>query len=104
VTDSLIEHIRTTIRKTPVFKLPRIFQDNKVVLLEDLASHFGLRTQQAIDRVQEMLKDGILTGSLSVEQIFSRTALHFRGVHLFRNTHFSINSFEISSKTCRKKI
>nr|CAB3236880.1 DDRGK domain-containing protein 1 [Phallusia mammillata] len=37
-------------------------KENKVVLLEDLASHFGLRTQQAIDRVQEMLKDGILTG------------------------------------------
>ncbi|XP_039268393.1 DDRGK domain-containing protein 1-like [Styela clava] len=34
----------------------------KVVLLEDLASHFGLRTQDAIDRVQTMLKDEILTG------------------------------------------
>lgn len=39
-----------------------LFQENKVVLLEDLASHFGLRTQQAIDRVQDMMKDGILSG------------------------------------------
>ena len=37
-------------------------KDTKVVLLEDLASHFGLRTQQAIDRVQDLLKDELITG------------------------------------------
>ena len=37
-------------------------QECKVVFLEDLASHFGLRTQDAIDRVQDLLKDGLLTG------------------------------------------
>uniref|UniRef100_H2ZBC2 DDRGK domain-containing protein 1 n=1 Tax=Ciona savignyi TaxID=51511 RepID=H2ZBC2_CIOSA len=37
-------------------------KDTKVVLLEDLASHFGMRTQQAIDRVHDMLKDEIITG------------------------------------------
>uniref|UniRef100_A0AAV2LAY1 DDRGK domain-containing protein 1 n=1 Tax=Knipowitschia caucasica TaxID=637954 RepID=A0AAV2LAY1_KNICA len=37
-------------------------EDTKVVLLEDLASHFGMRTQDAIKRVQELLADGALTG------------------------------------------
>ncbi|XP_041084066.1 DDRGK domain-containing protein 1-like isoform X2 [Polyodon spathula] len=34
----------------------------KVVLLEDLASHFGLRTQDAINRLQDLIADGTLTG------------------------------------------
>ncbi|XP_039397431.1 DDRGK domain-containing protein 1 [Mauremys reevesii] len=34
----------------------------KVVLLEDLASHLGLRTQDAINRVQDLMADGTLTG------------------------------------------
>ncbi|XP_063165672.1 DDRGK domain-containing protein 1 [Candoia aspera] len=34
----------------------------KVVLLEDLASHLGLRTQEAISRVQDLMADGTLTG------------------------------------------
>ncbi|XP_028321371.1 DDRGK domain-containing protein 1 isoform X2 [Gouania willdenowi] len=37
-------------------------QNSKVVLLEDLASHFGMRTQDAITRVQELLAEGSLTG------------------------------------------
>ncbi|KAM6985708.1 DDRGK domain-containing protein 1 [Aplochiton taeniatus] len=36
--------------------------DAKVVLLEDLASHFGMRTQDAISRLQDLLADGNLTG------------------------------------------
>lgn len=40
------------------------FQSNKVVLLEDLASHFGMRTQDAISRLQDLLADGSLTGQL----------------------------------------
>ncbi|XP_056122647.1 DDRGK domain-containing protein 1, partial [Rhinichthys klamathensis goyatoka] len=35
---------------------------SKVVLLEDLASHFGLRTQDAIARLQDLIADGSLTG------------------------------------------
>ncbi|KAL6115575.1 ddrgk1 [Pungitius sinensis] len=35
---------------------------SKVVLLEDLASHFGMRTQDAIDRLQVLLAEGTLTG------------------------------------------
>ncbi|OWF49482.1 DDRGK domain-containing protein 1-like [Mizuhopecten yessoensis] len=41
-----IEHIKTS----------------KVVMLEDLASHFKIRTQDAIDRVQDLVAEGRLTG------------------------------------------
>ncbi|NXY61923.1 DDRGK protein, partial [Callaeas wilsoni] len=34
----------------------------KVVQLEDLASHLGLRTQDAINRIQDLMADGTLTG------------------------------------------
>ncbi|KAM4559926.1 DDRGK domain-containing protein 1 [Odontesthes bonariensis] len=34
----------------------------KVVLLEDLGSHFGMRTQDAIARLQDLLAEGTLTG------------------------------------------
>ncbi|XP_010750779.2 DDRGK domain-containing protein 1 [Larimichthys crocea] len=37
-------------------------ESSKVVLLEDLASHFGMRTQDAIDRLQSLLAEGSLTG------------------------------------------
>ncbi|XP_076867505.1 DDRGK domain-containing protein 1 [Brachyhypopomus gauderio] len=37
-------------------------KDSKVVLLEDLASHFGLRTQDAIARLQDLMADHSLTG------------------------------------------
>uniref|UniRef100_A0A671UBA4 DDRGK domain-containing protein 1 n=1 Tax=Sparus aurata TaxID=8175 RepID=A0A671UBA4_SPAAU len=37
-------------------------ESSKVVLLEDLASHFGMRTQDAINRLQDLLAEGSLTG------------------------------------------
>uniref|UniRef100_A0A1A8H4P5 DDRGK domain-containing protein 1 n=1 Tax=Nothobranchius korthausae TaxID=1143690 RepID=A0A1A8H4P5_9TELE len=37
-------------------------ESSKVVLLEDLASHFGMRTQDAISRLQDLLAEGTLTG------------------------------------------
>ncbi|XP_063049519.1 DDRGK domain-containing protein 1-like isoform X2 [Engraulis encrasicolus] len=37
-------------------------KDSKVVLLEDLASHFGMRTQDAIARLHDLIADGSLTG------------------------------------------
>ena len=39
-----------------------LFQETKVVLLEDLASHFKMKTQDAIDRVTLLSNDGLLTG------------------------------------------
>uniref|UniRef100_A0A1Y1LWD1 DDRGK domain-containing protein 1 n=1 Tax=Photinus pyralis TaxID=7054 RepID=A0A1Y1LWD1_PHOPY len=35
---------------------------NKVVVIEDLAAQFKLKTQAAIDRIQDLQKDDILTG------------------------------------------
>lgn len=49
------------------------FQDNKVVVLEDLASHFRLKTQNVIDRIQDLQNDGILTGKFY--QVFFIKAL-----------------------------
>ncbi|EDW37998.1 GL12371 [Drosophila persimilis] len=37
-------------------------KDNKVVLLEDLAVAFKLKTQQAIERIQDLQANGTLTG------------------------------------------
>ncbi|KAJ7410620.1 DDRGK domain-containing protein 1 [Willisornis vidua] len=37
-------------------------QKTKVIQLEDLASHLGLRTQDAINRIQALMADGTLTG------------------------------------------
>merc|ERR1712126_525684 len=37
-------------------------KETKVVKLEDLAAHFKLKTQEAIDRVNTSMADGLLTG------------------------------------------
>lgn len=37
-------------------------KDNKIVVLEDLASNFKLKTQAAIDRIQDLQREGHLTG------------------------------------------
>lgn len=37
-------------------------KENKVVILEDLAAHFKLKTQNVIDRITTLQNDGILTG------------------------------------------
>ncbi|XP_026476728.1 DDRGK domain-containing protein 1 [Ctenocephalides felis] len=37
-------------------------KNTKVVVLEDLALHFRMKTQAAIDRITDLKKDGILTG------------------------------------------
>lgn len=38
------------------------FQMNKVVVLEDLAAQFKLKTQAAIDRIATLQSEGVLTG------------------------------------------
>lgn len=37
-------------------------KEQKVVLIEDLAAHFKLKTQAAIDRIKDLQNDNILTG------------------------------------------
>jgi hypothetical protein len=39
-----------------------VFQDKKVVMLEDLACQFGLRTQDAINRLQVLQDSEQITG------------------------------------------
>ncbi|XP_053113729.1 DDRGK domain-containing protein 1 isoform X1 [Hemicordylus capensis] len=43
-------------------ELLNYIKNAKVVLLEDLASYLGIRTQDAINRVQDLMADGTLTG------------------------------------------
>ncbi|XP_037812078.1 DDRGK domain-containing protein 1 [Lucilia sericata] len=40
----------------------KYIQDNKVVVLEDLATEFKLKTQQAIERIQELQANNTITG------------------------------------------
>ncbi|RZF33400.1 hypothetical protein LSTR_LSTR015361 [Laodelphax striatellus] len=40
----------------------KYIKENKVVVLEDLAAHFKMKTQTVIDRINDFLADGILTG------------------------------------------
>lgn len=40
----------------------RYIKHNKVVILEDLAAHFGLKTAAVIERIQELQANGNLTG------------------------------------------
>ncbi|CAH1975583.1 unnamed protein product [Acanthoscelides obtectus] len=43
-------------------KFVEYIKNNKVVVIEDLAAHFKLKTQAAIDRIKDLQKDDILTG------------------------------------------
>merc|ERR1712025_1094369 len=45
-----------------LLKFINYIKDTKVVLLEDLAAQFHLKTQEAIDRVVQLQADGLLTG------------------------------------------
>jgi len=45
-----------------LLKFINYIKETKVVLLEDLAAQFHLKTQEAIDRVSQLQADGLLTG------------------------------------------
>merc|ERR1712001_85175 len=45
-----------------LIKFVNHIKETKVVLLEDLAAQFHLKTQEAIDRVTQLQDDGLLTG------------------------------------------
>ena len=45
-----------------LLKFVNYIKETKVVLLEDLAAQFHLKTQEAIDRVTLLQEDGLLTG------------------------------------------
>ena len=39
-----------------------MLKTSKIVLLEELAANFQLKTQDAIDRLQKLVNEGVLTG------------------------------------------
>jgi hypothetical protein len=41
----------------------------KVVVLEDLAAHFKLKTQNVIDRIQDLQIEGLLTGMFPIYSV-----------------------------------
>lgn len=45
-----------------LLKFVNYIKETKVVMLEDLAAQFHLKTQEAIDRVTQLQEDGLLTG------------------------------------------
>jgi hypothetical protein len=47
----------------------------KVVVLEDLAAHFKLKTQNVIDRIQELQVEGLLTGMFTLLSSLSTVLL-----------------------------
>ncbi|XP_038571995.1 DDRGK domain-containing protein 1-like [Micropterus salmoides] len=56
------EHLTEDQSRNLLQEFIQYIKSSKVVLLEDLASHFGMRTQDAIDRLQDLLAEGSLTG------------------------------------------
>lgn len=53
----------------------------KVVVLEDLAAHFKLKTQHVINTIQELQAEGLLTGMFTLQpnliHVFPSSLLHF---------------------------
>ncbi|KAM9820501.1 DDRGK domain-containing protein 1 [Neosynchiropus ocellatus] len=56
------EHLTEDQSRRLLQEFVQYIKSSKVVLLEDLASHFGMRTQDTIARLQDLLADGSLTG------------------------------------------
>ncbi|KAM8872860.1 DDRGK domain-containing protein 1 [Synchiropus picturatus] len=56
------EHLTEDQSRRLLQEFIQYIESTKVVLLEDLASHFGMRTQDTISRLQDLLADGSLTG------------------------------------------
>lgn len=77
-------------------------KSRKVVLLEDLASHFGLRAQDAIDRVQTMLNDEILSGVIDDRGKFiyiSNDELHAVAKFVYQRGRVSISDLAQASNS-----
>ena len=53
-----------------LLKFVNYIKETKVVLLEDLAAQFHLKTQEAIDRVTQLQEDGLLTGVIDDRYYF----------------------------------
>lgn len=75
-------------------------KETKVVKLEDLAAHFKLKTQEAIDRVTTLLADGLLTGVIDDRGKFiyiSREELEAVAKYIKQQGRVSITDLAASS-------
>merc|ERR1711974_306964 len=75
-------------------------REAKVVKLEDLAAHFKLKTQEAIDRVTTLLADGLLTGVIDDRGKFiyiSREELEAVAKYIKQQGRVSITDLAASS-------
>merc|ERR1712018_188324 len=75
-------------------------KEAKVVKLEDLAAHFKLKTQEAIDRVTTLLADGLLTGVIDDRGKFiyiSREELEAVAKYIKQQGRVSITDLAASS-------
>lgn len=72
-------------------------KETKVIFLEDLASHFGLRVQDAIDRVQTLLEEGTLTGVIDDRGKFIYISMdELQGVADFINNQGRVSISELA--------
>ncbi|CAI9733143.1 Hypothetical predicted protein [Octopus vulgaris] len=72
----------------------------KVVMLEDLAHHFSIKTQEAIDRVQCLLGDGTLTGVMDDRGKFiyiTRDELQSVAKYMQQRGRVSVQDLAVSS-------
>nr|CAG4645313.1 EOG090X0N9E [Leptodora kindtii] len=51
-----------TVEENLLQRFTEYVQTSKIVLLEELAANFQLKTQDAIDRLQKLVNEGVLTG------------------------------------------
>merc|ERR1711978_449686 len=75
-------------------------KETKVVKLEDLAAHFKLKTQEAIDRVTTLLADGMITGVIDDRGKFiyiSREELEAVAKYIKQQGRVSITDLAASS-------
>merc|ERR1711953_201716 len=75
-------------------------KEAKVVKLEDLAAHFKLKTQEAIDRVTTLLADGMITGVIDDRGKFiyiSREELEAVAKYIKQQGRVSITDLAASS-------
>ena len=63
-------------------KFIQYIKDTKVVVLEDLAAHFQMKTDDTIDRVSTLIKEDKLTG------ISNNTIFHAAITHLLWYTQY----------------
>merc|ERR1711997_1301368 len=81
-------------------KFINYIKETKVVLLEDLAAQFKLKTQEAIDRVNQLQEDGLLTGVIDDRGKFiyiSREELEAVAKYIKQQGRVSITDLAASS-------